>query len=83
MGFLGNSLCRILKGCKREIEIVQSIKKFPNGGDIWRNYEWPTIVKQRDVTLMSILKVDNIGNTLETIKIKPNSDLAKELFKGK
>jgi hypothetical protein len=81
--FWGTVAAEYSKDASGEIEIVQSIKKFPNGGDIWRNYEWPTIVKQRDVTLMSILKVDNIGNTLETIKIKPNSDLAKELFKGK
>jgi len=66
-----------------EVDIIQTAERFPRGGDIWRGDEWPTIVRERKVTTMNIFCMDKNGNIIETVKIAPNSDIAKEIFGGK
>lgn len=66
-----------------EIDIIQTAERFPKGGDIWRGKEWPTIVRERKVTAMNIFCMDKKGNIIETVKMAPNSDIAKKLFEGK
>ena len=66
-----------------EIDVIQNIKKFPRGGDTWRGSEWTTLVRQRKVSFMNIFAMDADGNVMKTMKIAPDSEIAKELFKEK
>jgi hypothetical protein len=66
-----------------EIDIIQSVEKFPRGGDTWRGSEWTTIIRERKVALMNIFAMDAGGNVVEKMVMEPNSEVAKELFKGK
>jgi len=65
-----------------EIDIIQNIKKFPNGGETWRGSEWTTIFKKRKVSMMHIYGMDDKGNILEKLSTEPDSDLAIKLFGG-
>lgn len=67
-----------------EIEVIQDFaKSFPRGGPTWRGREWPTIVDEGRVTSIKIIGMDSAGNIMDTMKIKPDSEIAEDLFKGK
>lgn len=67
-----------------EIEVIQDYaKSFPGGGTTWRGREWPTIVDEGKVTSINIIGMDSAGNIIDTMKIKPDSEIAEQLFKGK
>jgi len=63
-----------------EIDIIQDMTKFPNGGFIWRGYEWKTIVREGKVTSMNIYGMDKAENVIQKIIVDPYGELAKELF---
>jgi len=72
------------KGASGEIDIIQDFaKKFPKGGDVWRETEWPTIVNEGKVTSMNIFGMDASGNVIDSVKLEPDGDIARGLFGAK
>ncbi|MFC0254204.1 hypothetical protein [Massilia consociata] len=66
-----------------KIDVIQDFeKKFPRGGDIWRDYEWPTIVDQGKVTSINIYGMDRAGNLVKSLEVEPGGEVAKKLFGG-
>jgi hypothetical protein len=63
-----------------EIDIIQDFAKFPKGGPTWREREWATIVQEGRVSSMNIFGMDDAGDILDQMKIKPDSVKAEELF---
>ena len=69
------------KGASGTIDVIQDFeKKFPRGGDIWRDDEWPAIVEEGKVTSIRIFGMDRAGNLIDSMEMKPGSTVAKELF---
>ncbi len=79
----GDVSAKYSKDAVGEIDVIQDFKKFPAGGPTWRGSEWPTIVKEGQVTSINIFSMDGAGNILDTMKMEPNSDVAKKIFGGK
>jgi hypothetical protein len=79
----GNVSAEYSKGAVGEVDVVQAIKSFPSGGPTWKGREWPTIVSEGKVTLLNIVGMDDAGNVVETMKVKPDSVMAEKLFGGK
>lgn len=80
----GDVSAKYSKDAVGEIEVIQDFaKSFPQGGTTWKGREWPTIVDEGKVTSIKIIGMDSAGNIMETMKIKPDSKIAEELFKGK
>lgn len=72
------------KGASGEIDIIQDYaKKFPRGGDVWRETEWPAIVGEGKVTSMNVFGMDAHGNIVDSMKMEPNGDIARDLFGAK
>nr|WP_315219348.1 hypothetical protein [uncultured Duganella sp.] len=71
------------KDAAGEIDVIQTIKKFPNGGDTWRTNEWTTIKRERKVSLMNIFLIDEGGQVLNRMQMEPNGEIANELFRTK
>jgi len=81
--FWGKISANYSKDAAGEIDVIQNIKKFPNGGDIWRTNEWTTIKREKKVSLLNILLIDEDGKVLNQMKMEPNGDVANELFRKK
>jgi hypothetical protein len=79
----GDVSAKYSKDAVGDIDVIQDFKKFPAGGPTWRGSEWPTIVKEGQVTSINIFSMDGAGNILDTMKMEPNSDVAKKIFGGK
>lgn len=62
------------------IEVIQDVKKFPNGGPTWLGREFPTIVNQGKVSSINIFSMDAHGNIIDSLKLDPYSEAARTLF---
>lgn len=78
--FWGEVSSEYAKGAIGEIDVIQDVSKFPNGGPTWRGREWPTIFDERKVTVMNIFSMDDTGKVLEVMRVDPYSEAAKKLF---
>lgn len=78
----GDVSAKYSKDATGEIDVIQLIDKFPNGGPTWRNREWPTLVEEGKVTSMNIFGMDSSGNILKTMKMEPDSIMAEKIFSG-
>lgn len=64
-----------------QVDVIQSVNRFPHGGDTLRLRESPTIANGD--TGLNIFEVDGAGTVLEKLRIDPRGDAAVELFGAK
>lgn len=67
-------------GATGDIETIQTADKFPAGGPTWKNKEWPSLFKNSEVGDITIHKIDNTGNVLESLTVDSKSNEALEFF---
>ncbi|GAB3381245.1 hypothetical protein [Massilia agri] len=64
-----------------KIDVIQDFeKRFPRGGNIWREDEWTTIVREGKVTSINVLGMSPDGRLVDSMEIEPNGAIAKKLF---
>jgi len=46
---------------KGNINTIQTIEKFPAGGQIWKSKEWPALYENPNIKDITINKIDDTG----------------------
>jgi hypothetical protein len=80
--FWGDVSERYAKGAEGSIDVIQTGDKFPGGGAIWRNREWPIIRDGGKVNNITIHRIDDGGDIIETINLNPRDPATSTLFEG-
>lgn len=67
-------------GAKGNIETIQTAAKFPAGGPTWKDKEWPSLRKNPEVGNITIHKIDELGNIVESLTVDSKSSAALTIF---
>ena len=81
--FWGKLSAKYASDVKGTIEVIQTGDRFPQGGNIFRDHEWPKIYGQAtrgEVKELVLNRIDDKGRLVETRRIDPLSEEATALF---